>query len=165
MTPGERHVTDTEELAAEYTALEAATGAVVLARRRLRAARRARVLGRAGKADVVRARLSLAAARAELNACRAGAGWWVRRPKRRLRRPSVTTEDAGMLQFRGAATTTARAGMVACVVSMAVVLLVAQWPMRGPRLLGPGGHAAHAGDLLVMAATAITAVAVLRPRS
>jgi hypothetical protein len=70
-----------------------------------------------------------------------------------------------MLQFRGAATTTARAGMVACVVSMAVVLLVAQWPMRGPRLLGPGGHAAHAGDLLVMAATAITAVAVLRPRS
>jgi hypothetical protein len=69
-------VTDTDELAADYTALEAATGAVVLARQRLRATRRARMLRGAGKADVVRAKRSLAAARAELNACRAGVGWW-----------------------------------------------------------------------------------------
>lgn len=71
-------MTDTDELAADDIALEAATGAVELARRHLRATRRARMLRRAGKADVAHAERSLAAARAELKACRAGVGWWVR---------------------------------------------------------------------------------------
>lgn len=161
-----RDVTDTDELAADYTALEAATGAVVLARQRLRAMRCARMLRRAGKADVVRAKRSLAAARAELNACRAGIGWWVRRPKRRLRRLSPNAGRTDMLRLRGAATTTvARVVAVAYMLTIALVLLVAQWPMRGPQLLGPGGHGPHVGDLLVLAATATAAVAVLRAES
>jgi hypothetical protein len=163
---GATDMTDTDELAADYTALEASTGAVVLARRRLRATRRARLLRRAGKADVAVAKRSLAAARAELNACRDGAGWWVRRPKRRARRLATTAGNTGMLRSRGPATmTVVRAVTVAYLSSMAVLLLVAQWPMRGPRLLGPAGYAAHAGDLLVLAATAIAAVAVLKPKS
>ena len=158
-------MTDTDRLTADYTALEAATGAVVLARRRLRAVRRARMLGGAGKADVVLAKQSLGAARAELAACRAGAGWRVRRPKRRFRRLSATTGGVRMLRSRATAATSSRALMVASIVTLAVVLLVAQWPMRGPRLLGPGGYMAHAGDVLLMAATAIAAVAVLRWKS
>lgn len=159
-------MTDTDELTAEYTALEAATGAVVLARRRLRATRRARMLRRAGKTDVAVAKRSLAAARAELKACRVGAGWRVRRPKRRARRRSARAGETGMLRSRGAErTTVARIVTAAYMLSTAIALLIAQWPMRGPRLLGPGGHAAHAGDVLVLAATAIAAVAVLKPKS
>jgi hypothetical protein len=155
---------DNDRLAADYTALEAATGAVVLARRRLRAVRRARVLGGAEKADVVRARQSLGAARAELDACRSGVGWRVRRPQRRLRRPPATTAAARTLRRRDVAMSS-RVLMVACMVTFAAALLFAQWPMRGPRLLGPGGLAAHAGDVLVIAATAVVAVVVLRWRS
>ena len=159
-------MTSTDELVADYTALEAATGAVVLARQRLRATRLARMLRRAGKADVAVAKRSLAAARAELKACRAGVGWWVRRPKRRTRRLSAMPRGTGMLRSRGAATTTVvRAVAVAYMLSMALVLLVAQWPMRGPQLVGPGGHGAHVGDLLVLAATATAAVAVLKSES
>lgn len=156
---------DTDEFQADEAALEAATGAVVLARRRLYATRRARILGRVEKADVVRAKLALAAARAELDACRGGAGWWVRRPKRRRRRAAMPRQP-GSLQSRGPATTTVvRASIVAYVVSTAIVLLVAQWPMRGPRLtLIPSGHVAHAGDLLLLAATVAAAVAVVKPR-
>jgi hypothetical protein len=157
-------MTDTDMLTADYTALEAATGAVVLARRRLRAARRARMLGSAEKADVMRAKQSLGAARAELDACRAGAGWRVRRPQRRLRRPPATTGGTGILRLRDAPTSS-RALLVAVMMTLAAALLFAQWPMRGPRLLGPGGLVAHAGDVLLMAATGIVAVIVLRSRS
>lgn len=159
-------MTDTDELAAEYTALEAATGAVVLARRRLRATRRARMFRRAGKGDVAEARRSLAAARAELNAYRAGAGWWVRRPKRRARRLAAMASETRMQRSRGPATTTVvRAVILAYMLTMTIALLVAQWPMPGPRLSAPGGYAAHAGDLLVLATTAIAAVAVLKSKS
>lgn len=160
-------MTETDEFPADTAELEAATGAVVLARRRLRAARRARLLGRVGRADVVQAKLALAAARAELAACRGGAGWWVRRPRRRRHRVSARRDETAAPLLRSAATTTVtRVVIVAYVASAALVLLVAQWPMRGPRLLlGPGGHAAHAGDLLLLTAALAAAIAVLRLRS
>lgn len=70
-------MTDTNEIA-DCVAIYIAARTVVHARHRLQATRRARLRRHAGAGELRRARHALAAARAELDARRDGAGWRLR---------------------------------------------------------------------------------------
>lgn len=61
-------------------------------------------------------------------------------------------------------TTLTRLAVVAYMLVLTVGLLAGQWPMQGPRLVGSNGHGVHAGDVVVLLATASASIAVLKPR-
>jgi hypothetical protein len=54
-----------------------------------------------------------------------------------------------------------RLAVIAYMVFLTLGLLAGQWYLEGPRLLGAGGHGVHAGDVVVVLATTVAAVALL----
>lgn len=57
----------------------------------------------------------------------------------------------------------ARVAIAAYMMVLTLGLMAGQWFLQGPVLFGVRGHGAHAGDVVVVAATAIAAVALLKP--
>lgn len=55
-----------------------------------------------------------------------------------------------------------RVGIIVYVIGLSLALVVGNWPLEGPRLVGAGGHGVHAGDLGVVIATTIACLFVSR---
>lgn len=55
-----------------------------------------------------------------------------------------------------------RAAIIVYVLGLSLALVVGNWPLEGPRLIGAGGHGIHAGDLGVVIATAVACGFVAR---
>ena len=54
-----------------------------------------------------------------------------------------------------------RAAVVFYILCLSLALVVGNWPLEGPILLGVQGHGIHAGDLGVVVATAVACTVVL----
>lgn len=61
-------------------------------------------------------------------------------------------------------TTPARLSVVVYMLCLTVGLLAGDWPLEGPPLFATGTHGVHVGDLVVLAATAVASLIVLRGR-
>lgn len=65
----------------------------------------------------------------------------------------------------GSMSTLLRVAVTVYIVGLSLALVVGQWPLEGPVLLGAGGHGVHAGDVAVVVATTVACVVVLRRRT
>lgn len=57
----------------------------------------------------------------------------------------------------------ARIAIAAYMVVLTLGLMAGQWALQGPVLFGGQSHGVHAGDVVVVAATAIASVALFKP--
>jgi xanthine/uracil permease len=55
-----------------------------------------------------------------------------------------------------------RVGIIVYVIGLSLALVVGNWPLEGPRLVGASGHGIHVGDLGVVVATASACAFVAR---
>lgn len=57
-----------------------------------------------------------------------------------------------------------RVAVVVYILGLSLALVVGNWPLEGPSLLGAGSHGIHVGDMAVVAATLVACGVVLRSR-
>ena len=76
--------------------------------------------------------------------------------------PSFRRSWSRHVRHPGAMTARGRFAIAAYLLVLTVGLLAGHWPLQGPLLFGTGGHGVHAGDLVVLGASAVVCFGLYR---
>lgn len=76
--------------------------------------------------------------------------------------PAHGPAPAGCARQGGVVSRLIRVAVVVYILGLSLALVVGNWPLEGPSLLGAGTRGIHLGDLGVVVATTVACLVVLR---